>query len=225
MVDNRGVQTTTPVNANGSNNTWMNYNISKQYKYNRKFILSANIGGYFSLNRNRLFFNTISSWQNTFTMYNWGGLNMNWNDKFEWNNNFQLTRNFTRYTSNQFNKINLTGHDLSTELILRYPKHIIWETKLMWTKYATRVAGFPSGVVRWNAGINITMLKDERGVLSLQAYDLLGQNNMVSTIASRNMVTANNTNVLPRYLMATFTYNVRAMNAAKRKVGGSLFNF
>jgi hypothetical protein len=224
-VDNNGVQTTMPVNASGSNRSFINYSINKQYKYSRKFTLSLNLGGFHSYNRNRLFFNSTSSWQSTYSLSHWFGLNLNWNDKFEWNNLYQLGNSFTRYTTKQFNKIELTKYDLSTEFILRYPRHVIWETKLNWTKYGTDVPGFPSQVVRWNAGVNFTMLKDERGVLSLRAYDILNRNNSVTTSVSRNMISVINSNVLPRYFMATFTYNVRALNAAKRKVGGSLFNF
>lgn len=224
-VDNKGIQTTMPINANGSNRSTFNYSITKQYKYNQKFSLTSNIGGYYSYNRSRLFFNDINSWQNTYSLFHWASLYLNWNDKFEWNNSYQLGNNFTRYTSNRLAEINLANYDLTTELVLRYPKHVIWETKLGWTKYATTAAGFPAHVLRWTAGINFTMLKDEKGVLSIRAYDLLNQNNSVSTSVSRNMISVINSNVLPRYFMATFTYNVRAINAAKRKVGGSLFNF
>jgi hypothetical protein len=40
------------------------------------------------------------------------------------------------------------------------------------------------------------------------------------------MITTYQTNVLTRYLMATFTYNIRAIGGAKKKVGGErLFLF
>jgi hypothetical protein len=225
-VDNTGVQTTTPVNANGSRRFFLNYSFSKQYKYNQKFTLATNMGGFHSYTRNRLMFNSISSWQNTFVIQKWTGLNLNWNDKFEWNNTYSIGYSFTRYTSKQFTNLKLVNHDVSTELVLRYPKHLIWETKLTYTKYANSTPGFPAKVFRWNAGVSVTMLKDERGVLNLRVYDILDQNNYVSTSVTRNMTSITNSNVLPQYFMATFTYNVRALNnAPQRKVGGGLFNF
>jgi hypothetical protein len=224
-VDDRGVQTTTPVNASGSRRYYTNYSFNKQYKYSQRFSLATNIGGSQSYTRNRLLFNNVSSWQNTYSINNWGGINLNWHDLFEWNNTFTTINNFTRYSSSQFPNLNLFGYNLSTEMIVRYPKHVIWETQLNWNRYATSAPGFPKKVVRWNAGVNFTILKEERGVLNLRVYDILNQNNFVQTNATRNMVNITSTNVLPRYFMATFTYNVRAMGAAKRKVGGSLFNF
>jgi hypothetical protein len=218
------VQTTTPVNANGSRRFFVNYNVSKQYKYNQKFSLTANMGGNHSYNHSQLFFNDISSWQNTTTLTSWGGVNMNWHDKFEWNNSFVTTNNFTSYSTKQFTRLNLFNYDLNTELILRYPRHVIWETRATWTKYANPTPGFPKNVIRWNAGVNLTMLKDEKGVLNFRVFDILDQNNLVQTSASRNMTSITTTNVLPRYFMATFTYNIRALGAAKRKVGGWLMN-
>jgi hypothetical protein len=224
-IDNTGVQTTTPVNANGTRRALLNYSINKQYKYNQKFTVATNMGGFHSYTRNRLLFNNVSSWQNTFLIQKWAGINLNWNDKFEWNNSYSIGNSFTSYTSKQFSNLNLINHDVSTELVLRYPKHLIWETRLTYTKYANTTPGFPGKVFRWNAGVSVTMLKDERGVLNLRVYDILDQNNYVYTSVTRNMTSITNSNVLPQYFMATFTYNVRSMNAPRRKVGGGLFNF
>lgn len=224
-VDNTGVQTTTPVNANGSRRYYVNYNLNKQYKYSQRFTLTGYIGGNHGINRNRLLFNNTSNWQNTYYINNWGGVNLNWHDLFEWSNSFTTGNNFTRYSSKQFPNLSLFSYSLSTEMILRYPKHVIWETQFSWNRYATSAPGFPKNVARWNAGVNFTMLKEERGVLNLRVYDILNQNNYVQTNAIRNMVNVISSNVLPQYFMATFTYNVRAMGATKRKVGGSLFNF
>jgi hypothetical protein len=223
-VDNNGVQTTTPVNANGSRRFSINYNVSKQYKYNQKFSLTANIGGNHIYNHSLLYFNGISSWQSTYTVSNWGGIYMNWHDKFEWNSSFSTTNNFTSYSSKLFPRLNLFNYDLNTELILRYPRHVIWETRATWTKYASPAPGFPKNVIRWNAGVNFTMLKEEKGVLNFRVFDILDQNNLVNTSASRNMTSITTTNVLPRYFMATFTYNIRTLGAPKKKVGGWLVN-
>ncbi len=224
VLDNKGIQTVTPVNANGSRNFWLNYNVNKQYKYKQQFTFSWNHGAYYNFTRSRLLFNTQSSWQSTWQMANWVGLQLNWNDVFEWNNTYTIGNNFTRYTTSTFKNLNINTHDLNTELILRHPKHIIWETKINYTKYGNTVAGLPNQVVRWNAGVNYTFLKNEVGVLNFKVYDLLNQNNFLNTNASRNMIITTNTNVLPKYYMLTFTYNVRA-NGVKKKVGGSLFQF
>ena len=70
-----------------------------------------------------------------------------------------------------------------------------------------------------DATLNITMLKREAGVLRLAVNDILDRNNSIWVNATRNTITTTNNNVLGRYFLATFTYNVRPAGV-KGKVGG-----
>lgn len=64
------------------------------------------------------------------------------------------------------------------------------------------------------------------GGLKLSVNDILDRNHSIWVNANRNTITTTENNILGRYFMATFSYNVRPA-AAKRKVGGRerLFNF
>lgn len=218
-VDEKGVQTTMPVNANGSGNFYINYNLYKQYKNNQRFIFSWNTGANYNYNKNRLLYNTESSWQTTWNMGQWAGIGLNWDDKFEWNSSVYFNYNFTRYSSIRFNRLNVQSRNWENEWILRWPKHVIWETQVAYNFNSNVPAGAPKEIVRWNAAINFTMLKDEAGVLRLSVFDILNQNQNVYAYANRNMITTSQTNTLTQYFMATFTYNVRAAGV-KKKVGG-----
>ena len=220
VVDDKGVQTTTPVNADGSRNGYFNYNISKQYKKGNNRSLSLNIGGWYSYNRSRLLYNGESSWQSTWNLENWAGLHLNLNDKVEWNNNYSLDNYFSRFTTPQFKNLNTMQQTLSTEIIVRVPKHIIWEASMGYDYNGAVPAGLPRTALRVNAALNFTMLKDEKGVLRISVWDLLNRNNAVSYYTYRNTVTATQANALTRYVMATFTYNIRNIGGAKKKVGG-----
>jgi predicted ester cyclase len=225
-VDAKGVQTSYPINANGSINYGINYNINKQYKSNPKFICNWNLGAWYGYNRGQLVFNGETSYQQSYNMQQWGGVGFNFNDKFEWNNNGSVGVNFTDYTSKQFKKLQIWNYNLSTEMIVRMPKHVIWESSVNYSNNGSTVPGLPKTYVRWNAAINFTMLKDEKGVLRLSVFDILNQGSQVNASANRNMISTYQTNVLSRYLMATFTYNIRAIGGAKKKVGGErLFLF
>jgi hypothetical protein len=225
-IDSKGVQTNVPVNVDGSSNYGINYNVNRQYKNNPKFIYAWNFGAWYGYNRSQLLFNNEKSWQQTYNLQQWGGINLNFNDKFEWNTNGGLGYNFTDYTSPNFKKLEVRTHSIFSELIVRVPKHIIWETSFNYGTNGNSVPGVPTSYSRWNAAINFTMLKDEKGVLRIGVYDILDQGNSINTFANRNMVTTSRTNVLRRYVMATFTYNIRAIGGAKKKVGGErLFLF
>ena len=218
-LDDKGIQTTMPVNVNGSRGYFMNFNINKQYKNNQRFLFSWNTGNYLNYSRTKLLFNGEISWQTTANYNHWVGINLNWNDKFEWNTNYSIGYNFTKYTNPAFKKLNIVNHTLGQEVIVRWPKHVIWETQCSYSYNSSIPAGRPKDVIRWNGAVNITMLKDERGILKFSLYDILDQNNNIYAYASRNMETVVQNNVLEQYFMVTFTYNMRAAGASK-KVGG-----
>ncbi len=225
-VDQKGIQTNMPVNANGSSNYGINYNVNRQYKSNPKFIYGWNFGAWYGYNKNALLFNGENSTQETYNLQQWAGFTMNFNDKFEWNNNGSAGYNFTDYSSPAFSKLTVKSYYASTELIVRIPKHVIWETNFNYSTNGNTTPGLPKDYVRWNAAINFTMLKDEKGVLRISVFDLLNSGNSISTSVNRNMMTVSQTNILQRYFMATFTYNIRTIGGAKKKVGGSsLFLF
>jgi hypothetical protein len=74
-------------------------------------------------------------------------------------------------------------------------------------------------MLRWNAALNITFLKDETGVLKFAVNDILNRNTSISVNAIRNSITTTRGNILGQYFLVTFTYNVRAAGVKKR-IGG-----
>lgn len=219
VVDDRGVQTTSPVNADGSRNYSMNWNVNKQYKTRHNVIFMWNTGNWMGVNKSKLIFNGKETWQTTFNYNHWFGVGLNLNDKFEWNINYSFGKNFTRYTTSDFRELNVNYQSFGNELVLRWPKHLIWETQFSYNKNGNIPAGMPQQNIQWNAALNITMLKNEAGVLKLFVYDILNSNNNIWVNANRNMVTTMQGNILSQYFMATFSYNVRP-SGAKRRVGG-----
>jgi hypothetical protein len=166
-----------------------------------------------------LLYNGEVSWQTTWQLNQWAGIGLNWNDKIEWNSNGSIGHNFTQYSSTRFNKLKVNTRYWDNELVVRWPKHVILETQCSYAFNSNAPTGVPKDVVRWNAAINFTMLRDEVGVLRLSVFDILNQNQNASAYVNRNMITTNFTNTLTQYFMATFTYNVRAAGVRKN-VGG-----
>ena len=182
-------------------------------------MFSWNTGNWMNITRSRLFFNNIASWQTTFIYNHWFGAGVNLNDKFEWNLNYSFARNFTKYTSDHFRKLNVRSYDMGSDFVLRWPKHLVWETQLGYSYNGNIPSGLPKSSFRWNAALNITMLKDETGVLKLFVNDILNRNQSVSVNAIRNMISTTQNNILGRYFLATFSYNVRPAGVKKR-IGG-----
>jgi outer membrane receptor protein involved in Fe transport len=223
VLSNAGVQTITPVNANGSKSYSINYNINKQYKNNQKLIFSWNIGGWYGINSSKLLFNGEATRQTTYNFNNWMGVNFNFKDKLEFNMSFDPNFNFTRYKSNAFNDINVHSRWWDNELIIRYIKHVAFETQLNVDYTSSVTAGLPKSIVRWNAAINVTALKSEALVFRLSVFDILKSNLNINSFANRNMLTTTQTNPLSQYGMLTATYNVRPMAAKKNSGKSALF--
>jgi hypothetical protein len=219
QLDEKGVQTNYPVNVNGSRNYGMNWGINKQYKTQHNTIFMWNIGNWMNVTKSRLIFNNTDGWQTTYNYNQWMGVGLNLNDKFEWNINGGFNYNSTEYTNDAFQKLKVKGYNIGNELVLRWPKHLIWETQTSYSYNGSIPAGMPKDMLNWNAALNITMLKDEVGVLKLAMYDILNRNNNIWVNAYRNTVSTTKSNILGQYFLATFTYNVRAAGAKKR-VGG-----
>lgn len=67
----------------------------------------------------------------------------------------------------------------------------------------------------WNAAIGCKLLKDQRAELRLSVYDILKQNNSITRNTTETYYEDVQTNVQQRYLMLTFTYNIKYYKSDK----------
>jgi hypothetical protein len=64
-------------------------------------------------------------------------------------------------------------------------------------------------VLLWTAGIGKQLFQNKRGEVQLSMYDILGQNNNVAQNFYDSYYEETNSNVLTRYVMLSFSYNIR----------------
>jgi hypothetical protein len=60
-------------------------------------------------------------------------------------------------------------------------------------------------------------LKNKAGELRLSCFDLLNQNSVVASSSNANQITNTISNNLKRYVMLTFTYNLRAFGGQQQR--------
>ncbi|MCZ8156864.1 MAG: hypothetical protein O9264_12125, partial [Leptospira sp.] len=70
-------------------------------------------------------------------------------------------------------------------------------------------AGFNNNFSLINMSLGKKIFKNQRGEISLMAYDILGQNANVNRNINETFIEDIQTNVLQRYFMVSFTYNLR----------------
>lgn len=218
-VNGDGSQVDSAVNANGTVNFYSSVGFGKEFKNKQKFIFSFRISPYFNYNRRKLIVNNNESFGATFSYGPSLTLGFNWNDKVEFRPMYSPSFSKSRYTDPAFADLNVIHHYADAELIVRWPKKLVWETNIAY-RYTTQVApGLPKDNVLWNAAVTLLMFKGDVGLLKLSVFDLLNRNNGLFRFTNQNQIVDQQINVLQRYAMLTFTYNIRNMGAPK-KVGG-----
>jgi hypothetical protein len=214
-----GVQITRAENVDGNHDLYTNFNINKQYKLNKNFQFSFGGGYNIDYNRSYLIVNNRKGYAKVFNLRPFGSLGLNWKDVIEWNMRHNHGFGKARYESPDFNDIDYITHSTTTELVIRWPKRIVWETSLDYRYNSQAAPGIQKTMALLNAGVTFLFLKDQKGQLKLSGFDLLDQNINVFRYTNENSIIDRQINMLQRYYMLTFTYNIRNFKAGK--VGGS----
>lgn len=217
-----GIQTTVPVNADGIQSLYTNLHFNKQYKLNTNFQFSVGAGYNVNYSRNFMIINSLKSYVKAldFSPNIRGGIN--WMDKIEMNLNYSRGFSNTYYESTDFTNLKVNRQSITSDLVIRLPKKLVWEFTLD-SRYNSQAApGIQKTVSLLNAGLTYLFLQDDKGMLKFSVFDLLNQNRSVFRFASENYITDRQVNILQRYLMLTFTYNLRSFGAAGKGAGGKV---
>jgi hypothetical protein len=75
--------------------------------------------------------------------------------------------------------------------------------------YAGLSDAFNQNISLLNAAIGYKFLKDKRADIRLFVFDILGQNNSIQRNITETYIEDTQTNILQRYFMLTFTYNIK----------------
>ncbi len=226
-VNSNGVQTNRPVNVDGVTSGYFSFRVNKQFKKNPKFIFSSDIGIYGNVNKSPLLFNGIRSAYKSLSASPSLRLGFNWHDAVEINPSFSLNFQKARYTDKTFTNTDYVGQTIQSEFIVRQPRKLVLETSLAYNYISNLAPGLPKSNLYWNAALTLLMFKEDKGQLKLAVYDILNRNNNVNRYINGNAIYDSRTNVLQRYFMLTYSYNIRSMAGQKSKVGGkqSIFFF
>ena len=124
------------------------------------------------------------------------------------NANINLVKNTiqSQTTSNYF--INTSGLKANIMPL----KSLMISTDLSYTNYKGLGSTFNQSFLLWNAGIAYKFLKNNAAEIKLSVFDMLKQNNSISRSVTETYIEDSKSNVLQRYFMLTFTYNIRKFN-------------
>jgi hypothetical protein len=209
----RGSQLSNPVNLNGqySSNAFITYGFPvAKIKSNLNMNLSAGIN-------------------NTPSIIN--GENSN---TFNQNYSFGLVissnvSEFIDFTISSESGLSLSKNSLNTDLNTQYlvqnskikydwifKNGLTFRTQLQHQQYFG-LNDEDNTILLWTAGLGKQLFKNERGEIQLSMYDILGQNNNIAQNFYDSYYQETNTNVLTRYVMLSFSYNIRKFRESEPK--------
>lgn len=218
-----GVQTITPVNVSGIYNFNGGANGSRDFKIN-KTTLKLGIGFWGNINHAPVIINNVRSDANVFYIGPNGNVRVNFNDLVEISQFYSVSLNRSRYQDSFYTNLSYNTHTATSELIIRYPKKVVFETNFAITANTQQIEGYNNNIKLWNAAVTYLFMKNDRLQLKLAINDILQSNVRRSVEITGNSVIDYQTNNLGRYGMLTLTYNIQNFG---QKVGGrqTFFNF
>lgn len=224
-LDQSGIQTIYPVNANGYKRVATNFGLYQNKRNSKNFMIPWNFGTWTEYVQNYFYYNGVRSLQNRLNCNFWSGIGFNWNDKLELNQEYSFSYRFVKNSNAGFEDIKTFSQTIGTEVIVRYIKHVIFDTRLRLITNNMFDDPALKKIYLWNAAVNFTFFKDERAVLRISANDILNQGKNVYMSPNQNTAFFSKGDVLAQYFLTTFTYNLRPAGAKKTAAGGkwSLF--
>ncbi|MET0244922.1 MAG: TonB-dependent receptor [Flavitalea sp.] len=206
--DSAARQISRPVNTNGNSGASFYFNYGKTWK-KKNFTARINLNPGANINRNTVLNNKVI---NRATSYGFSqGINIQIQKEkvFDLSPRYTIRFNDTKYSIEQNGQIASTiTQNLGLDLNVYLTKKFTIENTVN-TNYNNRIApGFRKSVTSWTASASMKMLKKDRGTLRFLVYDLLNQNTSVYRNVTANYIEDVQQDVLQRYFMLTFTYNV-----------------
>lgn len=208
-----GGRTTTYVNLGGT------YNLSAYFSYGfpikspkSNMTLQTNINH----SQTQSLLNKLSNYTRSTSYTETVKWTTNLKNNFDMNLSASYTLNPARNSLSPAQNTNFTTSTLAADFTLYSNNGWILASDFDYTHYGNRPEGFNTTVFLITPSIAKQFLKNKAGELRLSCFDLLGQNVALTSQATANQFITTRTNNLTRYVMLTFTYNLRNFAGQQR---------
>jgi len=205
-----GAQFSYPVNLQGN---W-NFNSLITYGFPVDFLKSnLNLSGSFGYNRLPSIYNNTRQVTNNYTVTPKIILGSNISDKLDFTLTYASSFNIAKSSSSATANTATNNTYLNQLASLKFD-WIFWKgftTQILFTyqNNSGLSEGYNQNYFLWNMSIGKKILKNDRGEIKLQAYDILHQNRSLTHSVYDRYYEDVQTNVMQPYYMLTFTYDLR----------------
>ncbi|ODS82763.1 MAG: hypothetical protein ABS46_07940 [Cytophagaceae bacterium SCN 52-12] len=210
----QGAQFTAPVNVNGNMGLrgFVTYGMPiKSWK------LNVNLNSGLNYQRMPGMINNVRNLSNTYTMSQGlvisSNISQNLDFAVSYNGNYNIVKNSIQQSANN----NYLSQGMGARANWIFGKGFVLQSDINNQSYRGLGEGFNQTYTLWNAGFGKKMFKNNAAELKVTVFDILGQNNSISRSVTETYQQDVISQVLTRYAMLTFTYNLR--NFGSRQSG------
>ncbi|HEX6847441.1 MAG TPA: outer membrane beta-barrel family protein [Chitinophagaceae bacterium] len=138
------------------------------------------------------------------------GFNYNKNN-FDMGITAGLTYNNARYSLQENLNTDYFTQTYAADFSYTFKKDIILASEFDYLINTGRTDGFNQNIPMWNASLSKQFLKNKAAELRLSVFDILNQNKAITRTIGENYFEDIQTNVIRRYFLISFIYNLRRM--------------
>ncbi len=213
-IDPNGRQTQRPINLEGVYSLSANGNFGFPLK---KLVSNMNFNTGISfakdasiLNGQRNNIDNLSVTGGMTVTYNKGNFDANFSTSMAYNN--------AKYSLQSQQDGDFFNQTLGAEFTYTMFKSWILNSDFDYTYYSGRGAGFNQSVPLWTLSLSKQLFEDKRAEIKLTVFDVLNKNISINRVIDPTYTEDQEFNVLKRYFLLSFTYNLRKFGQGR---GGS----
>jgi hypothetical protein len=136
-------------------------------------------------------------------------LSSNVSEKIDFTLSYSPTYSIVRNTAQASLNNNYIFQNTSFKINWLFGKGFLIQSEILNQAYSGLGTGFNQNFTLWNAGFGYKFLKKQAAEVRLNVFDLLKQNNSIARNVSTAYIEDARNQVLTRYFMLTFTYNLK----------------